>query len=103
MTYLKDKHLEIKGKDLPEKWKIVDDSALTPQQENRVDCGVFVCYFMDFILDGCKLDFNQMLVSYGGWQDRIILSIDAYKKSVRANDYDNYKVIEIEKPANQDV
>jgi Ulp1 family protease len=61
LTYLKNKHLEIKDKDLPEKWKIVDDPALTPQQENRVDCGVFVCYFMDFILDGCKLDFIKCL------------------------------------------
>jgi hypothetical protein len=103
VTYLKNKHLEIKGKDLPKKLKIIDDLALTPQQENRVDCGVFVCYFMDFILDGCNLDFNQMLVSYGVWRDRIVLLIDAHTKSVRVNDDDNDKVIEIEKPANQDV
>jgi hypothetical protein len=53
---------------------------------------------MDFILDGCKLDFNQMLISNGLWRDSIILSIDEYYKKSKANDDDNDEVIEIEKP-----
>jgi hypothetical protein len=74
--------LKIKGCNLPENWKIVDDPGLTPQQDNRVDGGVFVCYFMDFIFDGCKLDFNQTLISNGVWRDGIILLIDEYYKKV---------------------
>ncbi len=29
------------------------------QQENVSDCGVFVCMFCDYILNGCELNFKQ--------------------------------------------
>ena len=46
-----------------------------PQQENVSDCGVFVCMFCDYILNGCKLNFKQADIMEGSWRQKMILSI----------------------------
>ena len=42
------------------KWELKSmTKSDTPQQENVCNCGVFVCMFCDYILNGCKLNFKQ--------------------------------------------
>jgi hypothetical protein len=52
-----------------------------PQQDttNTTDCGVFVCMYCNFILNDCKLDFNQDNITSSHWRDRMILSILSVK------------------------
>jgi hypothetical protein len=54
-----------------------------PQQDatNSTDCGVFVCMYCNFILNDCKLDFNQDDITNSDWRDRMILSILSVKPS----------------------
>ncbi len=42
---------------------------------NTTACGVFVCMYCNFILNDCKLDFNQDDITSSHWRDRMILSI----------------------------
>jgi hypothetical protein len=43
------------------------------------DSGVFVCMYCNFILNDCKLDFNQDDITNSNWRDRMILSILSVK------------------------
>ncbi len=62
--------------DLPNEWKLYT-MCNVPQQDtsNTTDCGVFVCMYCDFILNDCKLDFNEDNITSSHWRDRMILSI----------------------------
>ena len=67
MSYLQAKHVKLnKDKAWSDDW-ITNPLCSAPQQENRIDCGVFVCMYIDFIHDGCKLDFTQEDIDSGGW------------------------------------
>ncbi len=62
LQYLKDEHVDKKGYEMPnaKKWELKSmTNSDIPQQENVSDCGVFVCMFCDYILNGCKLNFKQ--------------------------------------------
>jgi hypothetical protein len=74
--YLQIKHMKDKHKDLPNKWKLYA-MCNGPQQDtaNTTDCGVFVCMYCSFIINDCKLDFNQHDIANNHWRDRMILSI----------------------------
>ncbi len=78
--YLQNKHMKDKHIDLPNEWKLYTRSNV-PQQDttNTTDCGVFVCMYCDFILNDCKLDFNQDDITNHHWRDRMILSILSVK------------------------
>jgi Ulp1 family protease len=65
LSYLQAKHVELnKDKAWSNDW-ITNPSCSAPQQENRIDCGVFVCMYIGFIHDGCKLDFTQKDIDSG--------------------------------------
>ena len=57
LEYLKTKYSEIKGVALPGEWKL-EPTCSEIQQANTKDCGVFVCMYMDFIHDGCEVNFD---------------------------------------------
>jgi len=40
-------------------WTIVGTAPGTPLQLNGVDCGVFMCYFANFVSAGVALNFSQ--------------------------------------------
>jgi hypothetical protein len=69
-----------KRKDLPNDWNLCTMCNF-PQQDttNTTYCGVFVCMYCDFILNDCKLDFNQHDITNSHWRDRMILSILSVK------------------------
>ncbi len=81
-----------------------------PQQENVSDCGVFVCMFCDYIMNGCKLNFKQDDVMEGSWRQKMILSIltlcnvkgnDTYKEGMEyENDNDMEVIIQPTKKTN---
>ncbi len=68
---MKDKH-----KDLPNEWKLYTMYNV-PQKDttNNTDCGVIVYMYCNFILNDCKLDFNQDNITNSHRRDRMILSI----------------------------
>jgi hypothetical protein len=74
--YLQNKHMKDKRIDLPNEWKLCT-MCNVPQQDttNNTDCGVFVSMYCNFILNDCKLDFNQDDITNSHWRDRMILSI----------------------------
>jgi hypothetical protein len=78
--YLQKEHMKDKRIDLPNEWKLYT-MCKVPQQDttNTTDCGVFVCMYCDFILNDCKLDFNQEDITNSHWRDRIISSILSVK------------------------
>jgi Ulp1 family protease len=90
---LQNKHMKDKGKDLPNEWKL-HTRCKVPQQDmtNATDCGVFVCMNCNFILNDCKLDFNQHDITNSKGRDRMILSILLVKPK---NDKDNNNVDEV--------
>ncbi len=69
-------HMKDKRIDLPNEWKLYTRCNV-PQQNttDTTDCGVFVCMYCNFILNDCKLDFNQDNITNSHWRDRMILSI----------------------------
>jgi hypothetical protein len=72
---MKDKRI-----DLPNEWKLYTMCKVTQQDTtNTTDCGVFVCMYCNFILNDCKLDFNQEDITNNHWRDRMILSILSVK------------------------
>jgi Ulp1 family protease len=73
---LQNKYMKNKHKDLPNEWKLYTICKV-PQQDmtNITVCGVFVCIYCNFILNECKLNFNQHNITNGHWRDRMILSI----------------------------
>jgi hypothetical protein len=73
---LQNKHMKNKCKDFPNEWKLYT-MCNVPQQDttNTTDCGVFICKYCNFILNICKLDFNQHYITNSHWRDRTILSI----------------------------
>jgi hypothetical protein len=78
LQYLKDEHVDKKGCEMPnaKKWELKSmDKNDIPQQENVSDCGVFVCMFCDYILNGCELNFKQDDIMEGSWRQKMILSI----------------------------
>ncbi len=60
MDYLQKELMKDKHMDFPNEWKLYT-MCKVPQQDttNTTDYGVFVCMYCDFILNDCKLDFNQ--------------------------------------------
>lgn len=73
--YIQDEHKDKKKAPLPDvhEWRLVPCTADTPQQQNLVDCGVFVCMFADFVTKDCPLLFGQQHIDK--CRDRIALSI----------------------------
>jgi sentrin-specific protease 1 len=91
LQYLKDEHVDKKGFEMPnaKKWELKSmDKNDIPQQENVSDCGVFICMFCDYILNGCKLNFKQDDIMEGSWRQKMILSI---LTTCGDNDNDTYK------------
>ncbi len=100
LQYLKEEHVNKKGYELPnaDKWDLKSmDNNDVPQQENVSDCGLFVCMFCDYILNGCELNFKQNNIMEGSWRQKMILSIlttcgddynDTYKEGME-NESDN--------------
>jgi Ulp1 family protease len=80
MDYLQKEHMKEKRIDLPNEWKLYT-MCNVPQQDtkNTTDCGVFICMYCNFILNDCKLDFNQHDITNSHWRDRMILSILSVK------------------------
>jgi hypothetical protein len=78
--YLQKEHMKDKQIDFPNEWKL-STMCKVPQQDtkNTADCGVFVCMYCNFILNDCKLDFNQHNITHSHWRDRRILSILSVK------------------------
>jgi Ulp1 family protease len=78
--YLQIKHMKVNCKDLPNEWKLYA-TCNVPQLDTTIttDCGVFVCMYCNFILNDCKLDFNQQDITISHWRDRIILTIPSVK------------------------
>jgi hypothetical protein len=73
------------------KWELKSmDKNDIPQQENVSDCGVFICMFCDYILNGCKLNFKQDDIMEGSWRQKMILSI---LTTCGDNDNDTYKEV----------
>ncbi len=65
-----------KQKDLPNEWKQYTMCHILQQDTtNSTDSSVFVCMYCNFILNECKLDFNQHNITNSHWRDRTILSI----------------------------
>jgi Ulp1 family protease len=56
--YLQKEHMKDKRIDLTNEWKLYTMCEV-PHTTNTTDCGVFVCMYCNFILNDCKLDFNQ--------------------------------------------
>ncbi len=76
IQYLKDEHVEKKGYEMPnaEKWELKSmTNSDIPQQENDSDCGVFVCMFCDYILNGNKVNFKHDDIMEGSWRQKMIL------------------------------
>ncbi len=98
LAYLQEKHVELnKDKAWSNDW-ITNPLCSAPQQGNRINCGVFVCMYIDFIHNGCELDFNQEEISNGGWRKKTMLSILPVKRgigNVKYDDKDNDKDNEI--------
>ena len=62
IQYLMDENVDKKGCKMPnaEKWELKGmTNSDIPQQENVSNCGVFVCMFCEYILNGCELNFKQ--------------------------------------------
>ncbi len=64
--YLQNEQMKNKRKILPNELKLYT-MCKVPQQHrtNTTDCGVFVCMYCNFILNDCKLDFNQHNITNG--------------------------------------
>ncbi len=85
---MQEKHLKFKGGTLPGDWSL-NHSCSAPQQDDRIDCGIFVCMIIDFIHGGWKLDFSQQDITHGGWQKKMILSILLVSKSIGIDNNDD--------------
>ena len=75
---MKMEHVAKKGYEMPdaEKWELKSMAKRDiPQQENVANCGVFVCMFCDYILNGCKLNLKQDDIMEGNWRLKMIFSI----------------------------
>ncbi len=74
--YLQNKHMKDKCINVPNEWKLYTRCNVLQQDTTKTtDCGVFVCMYCNFILNDCKLDFNQDNITNCHWKDRMILSI----------------------------
>ena len=73
--YLQDEHLDKKNTCLPdlEKWKLVQTQPETPRQNNGYDCGIFACFFADFLSIDLPLTFDQSHIDR--IRERVALSI----------------------------
>ena len=40
-------------------WTYIQNRSFIPQQENTIDCGIFVMMYADFLADDLPLDFTQ--------------------------------------------
>jgi Ulp1 family protease len=86
-NYLNDEHMvKYEGKQLPKKgpkgWcfhSCPSGNTIVPQQGGTNDCGVFVCYFMDLVMDHCPIsDLTQEAIEEHGrdWIGATILNKD---------------------------
>ena len=90
LRFLQEKHVKLnKDGDFFNEWK-TNLLWSAPQQTKTIDCGVFVCMYIDFIHDGCKLDFTQEDIINGGWWKKMMLLIMPDKSSDKDKDKDNY-------------
>jgi Ulp1 family protease len=80
--YLQKEHLKEKHIDLPNEWTLYT-MCNVPQQDttNTSDCGVFMCMYCNFILNGCKLDLKQDNIANSDWIDKIISKNDKEKNN----------------------
>jgi hypothetical protein len=92
LKYLERIHLEHKGSSLPEDW-MLEPLCMAPQQNNAIDCGAFVCMFIDFIHDGCDFDFPMNEINVRDWQKNMILSIMLNKSSIDNDDDSEDEVV----------
>jgi hypothetical protein len=100
LTYLKDMHNNFNkpGKFSSSDWdetKHPNPLWLPPRQDNDVDCGVFVCMYINFIHDSCQPDFSQADIIRGQWQKKMMLLMITEKSDDK--DKDEVIVIEQEK------
>ena len=60
-NYLKQEWEEnkIEGPWVDKDWITKFPKKVTPQQKNNSDCGVYVCMFMDYYLEGKRLSFTE--------------------------------------------
>lgn len=64
VTYLKIQHIKRTGSELAPPHQVVIDPKRSPQQENGVDCGVFMCVSAEFIARGKTPRFKQADIAY---------------------------------------
>lgn len=59
--YVQDEHKARKGKEIQgiEDWDLIRHKTPVPQQNNGYDCGVFTCFFADYVSAGRELEFDQ--------------------------------------------
>ena len=53
------KYLHVEAKFDENEWSLVDDQTNVPQQNDQRSCGVFVCMFAHFIINGFPMIFQQ--------------------------------------------
>ncbi len=78
LTYLKEMHLllEVPGQFQKSDWDRTINPHPTfylPRQGNRIDCGVFVCMYIDFINNECEPNFTQENIIRGMWRKKMML------------------------------
>lgn len=65
LQYLSDEYLNKKAGMIEKgEWKLVSHGTTVPQQENTDDCGVFMCMFAKFLLQGLPLNFFGLHEKY---------------------------------------
>jgi hypothetical protein len=72
--YLKGAHIKEFGRPLPEEgdegWyfhRCPSNNTIVPQQGASNDCGVFLCYFMDLLMDNCPItELTQEAIAKNG-------------------------------------
>jgi Ulp1 family protease len=47
------------GHVIREEWALVPSTETVPKQENKIDCGAFICMFGYFISQDASLEFSQ--------------------------------------------
>jgi Ulp1 family protease len=96
LRYLQEKHVKLnKDGDFFNEWK-TNPLWSAPQQTNRIDCGVFVCMYIDVIHNCYKLGFAQKDIINGGWQKMMMLLIMPDKSCDKDKDKDSdLEVIQI--------
>lgn len=105
LCYLKAEYKAKKSQDMPDEFDWNLETCINPndapQQDNINDCGVFVCMFCEFVLNGCTLCFSQEMINQGQWRKKIILRIlevNGHPSTETSDDDSDSDVVEIVEP-----